>query len=185
MQSANFTWAFSSGELKLVRGDNKEGWMCRCLICSPKKFGGAYCRRSVPPSELISPKPLTLSEIYVVDNKCSFRQGLQEQGFSMSSWKVQGHLKHIKRVLLQHFFIYGFWISSDIDHDWTYINYYLGQMSLKVIFERSRLLGAFTSFEKKYYFNTLIRRTYFITYYHVSVSHMIELVSCKCLSDNG
>jgi hypothetical protein len=37
------------------------------------------------------------SEIDVIDNKCSFRQGLVDQVLSRSYWKVQGHSEHRKK----------------------------------------------------------------------------------------
>jgi hypothetical protein len=38
------------------------------------------------------------SEIDVVDNKCSLRQGLVDQSHSRLFWKVQGHLMHIEKI---------------------------------------------------------------------------------------
>jgi hypothetical protein len=56
-----------------------------------------------------------LSEIDVVDNICSLRQGLVDQGLSKSFWKVQGYSE--QRSQFQHFFIYEVQISSEIDQN--------------------------------------------------------------------
>jgi hypothetical protein len=38
------------------------------------------------------------SEIDVADIKCSFRQGLVDQGLSRSYWKVQGHSEYKRKI---------------------------------------------------------------------------------------
>jgi hypothetical protein len=61
------------------------------LLCSP-----------VRPSSYL----LNLSSVVDVDNKCSFRQGLVDQGISRSYWKVQGHSEHLKeKIKFWHFIL--------------------------------------------------------------------------------
>jgi hypothetical protein len=106
-----------------------EGWNRRSL-CFPKNFKGAYHRRCVRLSELISPKPLI--RIDVNDNKCFSRQGLVDQGLWRSFWKVQGHSEHIKESN----FNISSYLKTIFYQKFTIIEYthYLGQRSLKVIF---------------------------------------------------
>jgi hypothetical protein len=61
------------------------------MFMLPEKFRGIILSLLCP-SEL----PNLSSEIDVVDEKCSLRQGLVDQGLSKSFWKVQGHLQHRK-----------------------------------------------------------------------------------------
>jgi hypothetical protein len=110
-----------------------------------------------------------VSEINVVDNKCSFRQGPVDQGLSRSFWKVQGHSGHIKES--------NFSISSDMK--FTFYQkliiieqtHYMGQRSFKVIFRSQDHYVHVPYLRKKNSsFNNLNR--YLITYYHVSIMYM-------------
>jgi hypothetical protein len=73
------------------------------FLCSPKKIRGSILSPLCPSVVSLSVRPsvrpnsylLNLSsEIDVVDNKCSLRLGLVDQGHSRSFWKVQGHSEH-------------------------------------------------------------------------------------------
>jgi hypothetical protein len=74
-------------------------WLIRIVLCSQKNSMGAYYCHCVRPFVFPSVRAhisyYLSSEINVVDNKCSFRLGVVDQGHSRSLWKVQGHSQHI------------------------------------------------------------------------------------------
>jgi hypothetical protein len=61
------------------------------FLYSLKKIGGDILSPLCPSVHPSSYLRNLSSEIDVVDNKCSFRQGLVDQGLSRSYWKVEGH----------------------------------------------------------------------------------------------
>jgi hypothetical protein len=67
-------------------------------ICSPPKITGEHTVTvvSVRLCPSVRAHLLNLSSEIDVDIKCSFRQGLVDQGLSRPHWKGQGHSEHIK-----------------------------------------------------------------------------------------
>jgi hypothetical protein len=82
----------------------------------PEKFWGAYCHHCVCPS--VHPSVWTLSPKLLIRNWCCGqkmfleKRGFVDHGISRSFWKVKGQF--------QHFFIFEFHFSSEIDHSWAY-----------------------------------------------------------------
>jgi hypothetical protein len=152
----NFWCIFPLGVIRLItilylRHFMQHHWMVLQkfgFFMLPKKFGGAYCRCCVPPSELISPKYY----------KCSLRQGLVDHDVKIiveSSRSLRAYFNissHTKFVFHQ---------KLVIEHA-----HYLGQSSFKVGFFVKVTHCIYVIWEKSC-FNSLNRHMYLITYYYV------------------